>query len=189
MSSRSREPRRASGVAGALVVLALAGCGREERELNVAPPPPSPAGQAVLSGVRPGGTPPPASPNPFENDAYALSQGQTLYAAYNCQGCHAHGGGDGPPLMDDRWIYGGAPENVFASIVEGRPNGMPSFRGKIPDAQVWQLVAYVRALGGHVRKDAAPQRTDHLSAVAPPQSRPTEGVHDVGSPALRQGTR
>ena len=25
---------------------------------------------------------------------------------------------------------------------------MPSFRGRIPDAQVWQLVAYVRSMSG-----------------------------------------
>jgi len=45
--------------------------------------------------------------------------------------------------MDDEWIYGFEPVNIFATIVEGRPNGMPSFRNRIPDYQVWQLVAYV----------------------------------------------
>ena len=40
------------------------------------------------------------------------------------------GGGIGPPLMDDRWIYGSAPENIYASIVQGRPNGMPAWGGR-----------------------------------------------------------
>ena len=35
--------------------------------------------------------------------------------------------------MDREWIYGGQPANIFATIVEGRPNGMPSWRGRIPD--------------------------------------------------------
>jgi mono/diheme cytochrome c family protein len=48
-------------------------------------------------------------------------------------------------LTDSLWIYGGQPENIFASIVEGRPNGMLSFRGKIPEDQVWKIVAYVMA--------------------------------------------
>ena len=51
----------------------------------------------------------------------------------------------GPPLMDDKWIYGSAPENIYATIIQGRPNGMPSFAGKIPTQQVWQIVT-LRAL-------------------------------------------
>jgi cytochrome c oxidase cbb3-type subunit 3 len=31
--------------------------------------------------------------------------------------------------MDDQWVYGDAPQNLFATIVQGRPNGMPSFGG------------------------------------------------------------
>ena len=44
----------------------------------------------------------------------------------NCAGCHFNGGGGmGPPLMDNIWIYGDSIENIGASIREGRPNGMP----------------------------------------------------------------
>jgi cytochrome c oxidase cbb3-type subunit 3 len=68
----------------------------------------------------------------------------------------------GPPLMDDKWIYGSDPASVFASIVEGRPNGMPSWRGRIPNYEVWRLVAYVRSMSGQVSKDAASGRDDHL---------------------------
>jgi cytochrome c oxidase cbb3-type subunit 3 len=64
--------------------------------------------------------------------------------------------------MDDRWIYGGSIENVVATIREGRPNGMPSFRGKVPDDQIWQLAAYVRSMSGNVPKDAAPARNDDM---------------------------
>ena len=70
--------------------------------------------------------------------------------------------------MDDVWIYGSDPANVYATIVEGRPNGMPSFGGHIPDEQVWQLVAYVRSMSGLVPQDAAPSRNDDL------QARPSE---------------
>jgi cytochrome c oxidase cbb3-type subunit III len=64
--------------------------------------------------------------------------------------------------MDQQWVYGGNAENIYATIVEGRPNGMPSFRGRIPPQQVWQIVAYVRSMSGQVSKDAAPSRADHL---------------------------
>jgi cytochrome c oxidase cbb3-type subunit 3 len=97
-----------------------------------------------------------------------MSQGKTLFENYNCVGCHAHGGGAiGPPLMDDQWIYGSEPENIFSTIVEGWPNGMPSFRGKIPDYQVWQLVAYVRSMSRRTPMDASPSRDDHLLGKQP----------------------
>jgi cytochrome c oxidase cbb3-type subunit 3 len=73
----------------------------------------------------------------------------------------------GPALMDDKWIYGNQPANVFASIVEGRPNGMPSFRNRLADVQVWQLVAYIESLGGQVPMDASAARSDHLRAKRP----------------------
>jgi cytochrome c oxidase cbb3-type subunit 3 len=144
--------------------LALAGCQREERLLTEPPPGAHAIRSIVQSDIRAGGGPPPPHP-PFSYDgnAFAVAQGKQLYEWFNCTGCHAQGGGAiGPPLMDDQWIYGAAPENIFATIVEGRPNGMPAFGGRIPEQQVWQLVAYVRSLGGQVRKDVAPSRSDHL---------------------------
>jgi len=73
----------------------------------------------------------------------------------------------GPPLMDDKWIYGSAPANIFATIVEGRPNGMPAFGGKLANDQVWRLVAYVRSLSGLVHQDAASGRSDHMQVKKP----------------------
>jgi cytochrome c oxidase cbb3-type subunit 3 len=69
--------------------------------------------------------------------------------------------------MDSKWRYGSEPDNIYATIVEGRPNGMPSFRGKIPEQQVWQIVAYVRSMSGLVRMDVAPSRSDTMSAKPP----------------------
>jgi cytochrome c oxidase cbb3-type subunit 3 len=81
------------------------------------------------------------------NDPQQIEAGKQLFSAMNCIGCHFNGGGGmGPPLMDNVWIYGGSIENIGASIREGRPNGMPSFRGFLPDEQIWQLAAYVRSL-------------------------------------------
>jgi cytochrome c oxidase cbb3-type subunit III len=111
--------------------------------------------------------------NPYGYNAFAISEGKRLFNWYNCQGCHANGGGGmGPALMDERWIYGSDPEQIFATIVEGRPNGMPSFRGKVPDAEVWKLVAYVQSLSGNVPKDAAPGRSDHMSGRKQEQALP-----------------
>jgi len=78
----------------------------------------------------------------------------------------------GPPLMDALWRYGGEPENVFASIAEGRPNGMPAFGTKVGTTQIWQLAAYVRSMSGLVAKDVAPSRSDEMQVKAPEMAAP-----------------
>jgi cytochrome c oxidase cbb3-type subunit 3 len=149
-------------------ILLLAGflisCDREERQFRVAPPYASRSNSIVMSDNQAGvAIARPSSSNPYEHNAYAISEGQRLFDQMNCSGCHAHGGGAiGPPLMDDKWIYGSDPLNIYATIVQGRPNGMPSFRGKLDDQQVWQLVAYVRTLGTLTRRDAMSSRNDHM---------------------------
>jgi cytochrome c oxidase cbb3-type subunit 3 len=100
---------------------------------------------------------------PYGGNAYALNDGKRLYAAFNCMGCHAHGGGGmGPPLMDSAWIYGFEPANIYASILRGRPNGMPAFKERIPPNQIWELVAYVRSMSGQGSKAARPNRSDEM---------------------------
>ena len=85
----------------------------------------------------------------YENDPEMIAAGKQLYAAMNCVGCHSHGGGGmGPPLMDETWIYGSSLEQIVSTIREGRPNGMPSFRGRLPDEQIWQIAAFVKSLAG-----------------------------------------
>ena len=86
----------------------------------------------------------------------------------NCVGCHSHGGGGmGPALMDDEWRYGSRIDQIASSIAEGRPNGMPSWRAKLTDEQIWQLATYVRSLAGQVRKDAVGARTDTMANTPP----------------------
>jgi cytochrome c oxidase cbb3-type subunit 3 len=88
----------------------------------------------------------------------------------------------GPPLLDDKWIYGFEPDTVFETIVSGRPNGMPSFAGKIPNYQVWQLVGYVRSMSGLLPKDAAPARDDHMQLNPPENTKDPERPRIVPSP-------
>ena len=71
----------------------------------------------------------------------------------------------GPPLMDDKWIYGSQPANIFLTIVQGRPNGMPTFGNKIPRDQIWQLTSYVRSLSGLAAKDAISSRADEMMSI------------------------
>lgn len=148
----------------ALCVGGLASCKRETRQFQHGPTE-SKNYAVTMSDLQPGtNQPAPLTQNPVEDNAPALSEGKRLFAQYNCTGCHFNGGGGiGPALMDEKWIYGSDPTNIYATIVEGRPNGMPSFRHKIPDYQVWEIAAYVRSLSGQVRKDIAPGRSDDMN--------------------------
>ncbi|HZI40457.1 MAG TPA: c-type cytochrome [Gemmatimonadaceae bacterium] len=87
--------------------------------------------------------------NPFEGDRGKIKEGGALFISYNCMDCHgADGSGAmGPSLADGRWHFGGTAGEVFQSIYEGRPEGMPAWGGRIPDDQIWRLVAYVQSLG------------------------------------------
>jgi len=83
----------------------------------------------------------------YLNNPDAVNTGKRLFSQYNCSGCHSSGGGGmGPDLMDDVWIYGSRLEQIHQTLVDGRPNGMPSWGEKVPDEQLWQLAAYVRSL-------------------------------------------
>jgi len=150
----------------ALTLLLLASCQREERRFEEISPVTAPS-LVRMSALQPG-PPVPTLPEhtytPYDNNAYAMSEGKRLFEWMNCVGCHAHGGGGmGPALMDNEWLYGSDPAQIFGSIAEGRPNGMPSFAGKLQTEEIWKLVAYVRSLSGLVHKDAAPGRDDHLN--------------------------
>ncbi len=177
---------RAAALA-ALAALGLAACDREDRRFRENPPSAPPGSTVRLSALQPG----PAvtsvrASNPYDNNAYASSEGQRLYGWYNCAGCHANGGGGmGPPLMDDRWIYGSAPENIYATIVEGRPNGMPSFGGRIPSSQIWQIVSYVRSMSALTPMASRSARTEHMMATpgAASLEHPKPAVHSFTPPA------
>ena len=119
--------------------------------------------------------PRPATPNP---DA-----GANLFGAMNCDGCHGGGavGWVGPSLVDGRWRYGGADDEIFTSIFYGRPKGMPAYGGVIGTDGVWMLVAYIKAQavpavvpttswqpGGNSSTSPEAAPADAPSAAAPP---------------------
>lgn len=178
MSSRFRKPVLLPLSLGMALLVATA-CEREERRLTEMPPTATPTSAVVVSDLQPG---PAVIHNdvegPYDDKAYSTNEGETLFNQMNCVGCHANGGGGmGPPLMDATWIYGSQPEQIFSSIAEGRPNGMPAWKYKLSTPQIWELVAYVRSLGGLTPKGARPGRTDHMmTKPTPNQTHPEKPV-------------
>jgi len=177
-------PTAAAIIAGAL---ALAGCQREFRDLN--PPPETGPRVVEVSDLRPGGeAPPPPDPRDkeYEGNAFHISNGQRYFEWFNCSGCHFNGGGGiGPALMDQKWRYGGRIDQIYASIAQGRPNGMPAFKDKIPPGQIWEIAAYVRSLSGDADKLAASSRNDAMSAGSPVNNR--DAKRQVGDAANVKG--
>jgi mono/diheme cytochrome c family protein len=119
----------------AVVALAalLGACGRQ-----AAPPAPVPAAAGVRMPV-----PPMIADSPQAREA-----GHTLFVKMNCAGCHTYTGKGwmGPDLTDSYWRFGGAPEDIYRSIYEGRPQGMPAWGKALAPDEIWQLVLYIRAL-------------------------------------------
>lgn len=168
----------AAALLGAAVVV---GCDREEREFHGDPSLASVATAVQTTDLVPG-LPPATQPagsaqdatalrDEFERNVFQLSEGNRLYTQMNCAGCHAQGGGDiGPALSDEKWIYGGGAEQIFATLVQGRPNGMPAYGARLTRQQVWQLTAYVRSMSGLLPKTVSPSRNDHMQASPPPNA-------------------
>ncbi len=147
-----------------LALVLLGGCEREERDFDA--PPPSDLAAAQHD----------------ERDAYDVAQGKQLFQWMNCVGCHAHGGGGiGPALSDDKWLYGGELQQIYHSIRDGRPNGMPAWQGRLTDQQIWQLAAYVRSMGRYIAKDVAPSRDDAMQSGKAESRRPLSSHNVVES--------
>ncbi len=88
--------------------------------------------------------------NPLAGDSTAIEEGKKLFRSMNCAGCHGYNatGGMGPDLTDKSWRYGGTPIDVYKSIYEGRPKGMPAWGSALPQRPIWNIVAYIQSLGG-----------------------------------------
>lgn len=167
----------------------LAGCDREDRDFRDAPPGNSPSDPVRLSALQPGVPLQDPSLAPYQNNAWALAEGYRLFNQFNCSGCHSPGGGGGmgPPLIDQEWIYGSSPENVFQTIQEGRPNGMPSFKGRISSSDTWKIVTYVRSMSELTSADMWPGRADAMQESNPaPQEGKMQEPYEASEPRRKQ---
>ena len=147
---------------GGLFFLLLAGCNR------AMPTSVSAAGTSAASipvGPIPGGEQNIRyAANPLATDPVALQDGRRLFDWYNCSGCHGGhaGGGMGPSLRDSVWLYGDRDDQVYDSIAQGRSNGMPAWGSKIPQIQIWELVAYIKSMGTPQEPDPPIEPTNEM---------------------------
>ena len=82
-------------------------------------------------------------------DPTAKKMGEHLFQTYcsQCHGSSGQGGSGFPNLTDSQWLFGGMPDDIKASIADGRIGEMPG--GMAGDAQSAKEIAnYVLSLGG-----------------------------------------
>lgn len=147
---------------------------REEAEPAAAGSLPDVEGR--LMGPQPGpDRPMPTVDNPFGQQPNVLVEGRRLFVWFNCYGCHGGrgGGGMGPSLRDATWLFGNKDQDIFNSIAEGRPHGMPAWGTVLPEEQIWKLTAYIKSMGTGLEPDAPPKNPTYKN---PPPRRDIKGV-------------
>ena len=88
-----------------------------------------------------------ARQNPLENDSSAVPAGAKLFVLHcaECHGQRAQGGKKAPSLRADE-VQHASPGTLFWLLTNGVVRrGMPVW-SKLPEAQRWQLVAYIKTL-------------------------------------------
>ncbi len=104
---------------------------------------------AHIGGTIWAGNEPRAKPEvtcPYMGDAAAIAEGKKLFDR-NCAECHGDGtGGSGPDLTDNEWLCGGSDAQIFATVSNGRPGGMPSWSSDLKDDEIWKIIAFIRSL-------------------------------------------
>lgn len=87
-----------------------------------------------------------------EHDAAKATAGAQVFAD-NCSACHGETGtGDrtqgAPNLTDAVWLYGGDQATIAETVTNARFGVMPSWNGRLTEAQIKSVAYYVHSLGG-----------------------------------------
>lgn len=83
-------------------------------------------------------------------DEQALKMGGRLFAS-NCSVCHgsdAKGAYGFPNLTDHDWLWGGEPEAIKTTILNGRQAVMPAWGETLGEPGIRNVAGYVRSLSG-----------------------------------------
>ena len=82
-------------------------------------------------------------------DQEAMASGRRLFLTYcaTCHGSDAGGARGFPSLKDDDWQWGGHPQAIKTSILNGRTGVMPS-QAHLGEEKINNVIAYVLSLSG-----------------------------------------
>ncbi|MBJ9975352.1 cytochrome-c oxidase, cbb3-type subunit III [Pseudomonas sp. S75] len=125
-------------------------------------------------------------------DPQALKMGARLFAS-NCAVCHgsdAKGAYGFPNLTDKDWRWGGEPETIKASIMNGRHGVMPAWAEVIGEQGVTDVSAYVltglahRSLPQGVKADPVKGKDIFASTCVACHGPEGKGIAAMGAPDL-----
>ena len=124
----------------------------------------------------------------LSRDPEARAVGQKLFLNY-CSQCHASDGRGSkgfPNLTDRDWLYGGDPQVIKTTIMEGRTGTMPPMGAALPGTGVKDTVNFVRSLSGLEHDRAAAERGKaHFGTVCAACHGPEgKGTPAMGAPNL-----
>lgn len=119
----------------------------------------------------------------------ARQMGQRLFLTYcaQCHGSDAGGSAGFPSLKDKDWLYGGEPDNIRTSILEGRNGMMPPMGAAVgSDDDVRDVMHYVFRLGGRthdgLRASRGKAKFDTICAAC--HTEKGTGNQQIGAPNL-----
>lgn len=120
-------------------------------------------------------------------DPDAIKVGQRLFLL-NCAQCHgsdARGSTGFPNLTDNDWLYGGDPETIKLTLMNGRQGAMPAWADILGEQGIKEVASYALQLSGRrvdlVEAKAGKERFVVCSAC---HGADGKGMHAVGAPNL-----
>ena len=117
------------------------------------------------------------------DDPALRKMGQRIFGN-NCAQCHgadAKGSFGFPNLTDDDWIWGGSPDAIKATLINGRKAAMPRWEAILGDEGIAEATAYVLSLNG---RDADPARVAAGETHFKTYCAACHGAEGLGNPAL-----
>lgn len=113
--------------------------------------------------------------------------GQRLFlqSCAQCHGSGAHGGKGFPNLTDNDWLYGGKPENIHKTIMDGRQGLMTPWGEMLGEDGVREVASYVLSLSGR-KVDAleAQKGQPRFAVCAACHGADGKGNQAIGAPNL-----
>lgn len=124
-------------------------------------------------------------------DPAARKMGMRMFAN-NCAQCHgadAKGSYGFPNLTDDDWIYGGSPDAIKATLINGRRAAMPAWDAILGDSGIDETTQYVLSLNGYSVDEgkAALGETHFKTYCAACHGADGKGNLALGAPNLTNG--
>ena len=122
----------------------------------------------------------------------AMQAGQRLFLNYcsTCHGSDARGATGFPNLRDSDWLYGGAPEAIKTSIMNGRTGIMPPMGAALGDDGVKAVAAYILSLsrGGQDATVVEMGKAKYQTLCVGCHQADAKGNTAIGAPNLTDNT-